>query len=362
MERKTKILINFLYYGLIAVLLYGAIKFALPVFMPFVLALLVVALLRNPVRRLGQKVALPARPLLLLALTVFYLVLFGLAFLFGAKLLSALGGFLTQLPTLYQTTILPAIESVSDWVEELAAQFDPSLVTSVNTAFNDMAAGLNERISSFSTSAIGYVTDFLVGMPSFIISVVLMVVSSFYLASDYDRISKTVAQYMPEKWKTVLAGVQSKFKRSLGIYLRSYTLIFLLTWIELLIGLFLLRIPYALVISVLIALCDIMPVLGTGTVLIPWAIVAAILGYYPMAIGVGVLYLVITIVRNTVEPRLVGKQIGLHPLLTLIGMVVGLHLFGILGLFGVPVSLSILVQFHNGRQETAEPAKSEQRA
>lgn len=105
------------------------------------------------------------------------------------------------------------------------------------------------------------------------------------------------------------------------------------------------RIPYAVWIGLLVAVIDIMPVLGTGTVLLPCAVIAVFMKNIPLAIGMLLLYIVITAIRNTVEPKLVGQQIGLHPLATLISMFLGLQLLGIVGLFAFPVILSLLIQF-----------------
>ena len=114
-----------------------------------------------------------------------------------------------------------------------------------------------------------------------------------------------------------------------------------MSFAELSIGFLLMRIPYAVGFALLVAVIDIMPILGTGLVLIPWAIIAAILGNYSMALGVALLYVIMLVVRNIVEPKLVGQQMGLHPLATLVSMFVGLQLFGIFGLFGFPIILSL---------------------
>lgn len=122
----------------------------------------------------------------------------------------------------------------------------------------------------------------------------------------------------------------------------AYVFIFLMTFAELAAGLLLLRIEGAFAIAFLIAVLDILPVLGTGTVLLPWAVIAFAGGNARMGIGVIGLYLIITVVRNIVEPKLVGKQMGLSPVVMLPCMIVGLHFFGILGLFGVPLLASFL--------------------
>lgn len=355
MEQKQKVLINVLYYSIIVVGIYALIRFALPVFMPFLIALIVVLLIRGLSRRAAGCLHAPERAVRLIFLAIFYLALFGLFLLFGAKAISGSTNFVTHLPEFYQNTVLPMIEQISDWIESVAAQFDPSFVEVVQNAFTQISTTLSNNVADFSATALSWASSFLTNIPSMILNVVLTVVSSFYLAADFEKISAYCREHLPEKWLTVIRNVRQTLHSTFGIYLRSYTLIFLMTWGELFLGFFLLGVPHLPLVSLLVALCDILPILGTGTVLIPWAIIAALLGYYPMAVGVGILYLVITIIRNTVEPKLVGKQIGLHPLLTLISMVVGLSLFGIIGLFGLPVTLSILIRMHETRQKS-EPA------
>ena len=103
---------------------------------------------------------------------------------------------------------------------------------------------------------------------------------------------------------------------------------------------------YALLIALLTAIVDILPVLGTGTVRIPWAAAMLILGNFPLGIGLLILYAIITVVRQMLEPRVVGKQIGLYPLVTLVCMFVGTYLFGFVGLFGLPIIATVLVQLN----------------
>ena len=359
MEQKKRFIVSVTYYALFALLIYGGVKYALPVLMPFLLASGVVVLLRCPARKLAGRAPGSERLWTFLLLAAFYLLLFGFVLLAGVRVVSGAGTFFQNLPELYRTTLLPALDRFFDWVGERMAQFDPALVSAVESFFAEMSLSLNQTVSTVSSVAFNAISNFFMGMPSLIVNTVLMVVSSFYLAADYQRVTSAIIRFLPDRWGRTLREVRGKLTRSLGIYARSYVLIFFITWREVLVGLFLLRIPYKLLISLLIALCDILPVLGTGTVLIPWALIAALLGNYPMAAGVGVLYLAITIIRNVIEPRLVGAQIGLHPLLTLISMIVGAHLFGILGLFGLPVTLSIYSQLRQGQGGTPDGSGSD---
>ena len=117
----------------------------------------------------------------------------------------------------------------------------------------------------------------------------------------------------------------------------SYFFIFLITFLELFIGLVLLKVKYALVISAIIAIADIFPIIGTGTILIPWSIIELMGGNNPLALGLFTLYLIITVVRNIIEPKIIGKNSGVHPLATLAAMYIGLKMGG--------VSLAILLPF-----------------
>src|SRR5699024_9383370 len=113
-------------------------------------------------------------------------------------------------------------------------------------------------------------------------------------------------------------------------------------FVELAIGLSIIGVDRAVLIALGIAVFDILPVLGTGGIMLPWAAIRALAGDYRMAISLFVVYLIITVIRNIIEPKIVGQQIGLHPVVTLISMFVGLQLFGAVGLFGLPITLSLL--------------------
>jgi len=115
-----------------------------------------------------------------------------------------------------------------------------------------------------------------------------------------------------------------------------------MTFAELSIALSILGVKYSVAIAGLIAVFDVLPVLGTGGIVLPWAAISLLTGDLKMAIGLAVTYLIITVIRNIVEPRIVGAQLGIHPVVTLISMFVGVNVFGFLGLFGLPIFIALL--------------------
>ncbi|MDZ5016645.1 AI-2E family transporter, partial [Clostridium perfringens] len=124
--------------------------------------------------------------------------------------------------------------------------------------------------------------------------------------------------------------------------IKAYAIIISITFIELSIGLSILKVESAITIAALIALVDILPVLGTGGVVIPWVIIEAVKGNFGLAIGLAILYVTITVIRNILEPKIVGQQVGLHPLVMLVCMFMGARIFGFLGLFILPFIVIIL--------------------
>ena len=124
--------------------------------------------------------------------------------------------------------------------------------------------------------------------------------------------------------------------------LKGYILLMLITFTELTIGLLLIGQSNAILLAAIICVIDILPVLGTGAVVIPWALISLFTGNILEAIGLILMYIVITIIRNFLEPKVIGNQVGLHPLITLLSMFCGLRLLGFVGLFGFPLTLIVL--------------------
>lgn len=152
-------------------------------------------------------------------------------------------------------------------------------------------------------------------------------------------------QFKGEK-RGIITGLKENVLGTLGKFLRAYTLIISITFLELSTGFWIIGIPNAVLFGLVVAIIDIMPILGTGAVLIPWSVVALIMGNTKVGLGMLFLYIIITVVRQVLEPKIVGQQIGLHPLVTLILMYVGAQLMGVLGLFALPIMATILVKLN----------------
>ena len=197
-------------------------------------------------------------------------------------------------------------------------------------------------ISSISKGAVSVISDFATRIPNMVISFFFAIISSFFISADYTHITSFIARQLPPKQRNIMFAIRHYISDTIMSFIIAYGKLMSLTFIELSIGLHFIGVENALVIAFIIAVFDVLPVLGTGGIMIPWILFSFINSQPKLAIGLLIIYLVVTIIRNIVEPKIVGKQIGLHPLLMLLCMYLGVKLFGFLGLFIMPFLILII--------------------
>ncbi len=354
MEKKQEFIINILYYGIILTFGYLGLKFLLPILLPFLIAFIIVWVLKQGADYLAGKLGCGCKPVLLGLLAMFYLLVGFLVFRLSVSVVPAIGNFILKMPGIYEDQILPAVQGLYLQFDDALMRTSPDMELAVEQTIDQVLANVGTFITESSGSIVKLLTSYAVSIPSVTIKIILTVVSSFFLAGDHDYVVGFVMKLLPVAWRDQVQHAARQTSHIIFIFLRSYSFLMTITFLELLVGLSLLKIPYAALLSLMIAVFDILPVLGTGGILVPWAMIAAVMGNYRMAAGIGVLYLIITAVRNSLEPRVVGKQIGLHPLATLISMFVGAGMFGVVGLFGFPVVLSVVVRMKSLEEAEAE--------
>lgn len=341
-EKKKKFLVDFIYACIIIVLVFLAIQYGFGLIAPFALAFIIAYLLRKPTLYISKKFNLPYKPIALLFVLVFYSTIGLLLFLLGIKLISLFAALLSTLPDLYVTQISPLLATFLDFLEQTFFKIDPVLLQSLTTLSTQISKSIVELLSNISVKTVTVVSSYATTLPGFFIKFLLMIISSFFIAVDYELIVNFFKKQFSNKTNNLFIHVKEYLVGTLFVCIRSYVLIMSITFIELSIGLSIIGVDNAIIIALMISIFDILPVLGTGGIMIPWTVISALQGNYTLAIGLLVVYLFITIIRNILEPKIVGAQIGLHPVVTLISMFIGAQLFGILGLFGLPIFLSLL--------------------
>ncbi|MDD4112931.1 MAG: sporulation integral membrane protein YtvI [Herbinix sp.] len=338
LEKRKAFILNVIYIILILGLGYIVIKYLLPLLMPFIIGLIIAVLFRRIIDFIDKKTRIKRSIIAILILIIFYGVLVLILSVIGAKVFTFVKDVFGQLPDLYRYTIEPALEKITN---NFIDQFPD-----VKPYIEEFVLNISDTIFSFvkdaSSTVISTITGLAGKLPSLLIKLIFTIVSSFFFTIDYYKISDFLMRQFVGERRKIVVRLKDNGIGTIAKFIKAYTAIISVTFLELSIGFWILRIPNPFLFGAMIAVIDVLPILGTGAVLLPWAIIALILGNTKLGIGMFILYIIITAVRQTIEPKIVGQQIGLHPIITLILMYVGAQLMGVLGLLLLPVIATII--------------------
>ena len=356
MDTRKNFVINTAFYGIIAALVFAAWKYLLPAMTPFIIGFVIASIVQLPLGHLGIEKPTHRKVAVVILCLIFYALLVFLMVFFSVKVISEIGNFAAAVPDLVNDNLYPFIYMIGDEIEALLEPIDMNLAQVVNEVGKSLASTLAKYATEFSGWAVRTIASGAISIPGLLIKIIITVVSSFYIALDHPSVLRFLKRLIPVGQRDFVVQAVGYARTAVLAYIKSYSIMFCLTFLELWIGLLILKVPYTAGLAFGIAVFDLMPILGVGGILLPWGFVALVMGKLPMGIGVIVLYLIIAAVRNAVEPRIVGKHIGLHPLATLVAMVVGLRLAGLVGMLLLPISLVAVVRI---REEAKEKQKLE---
>ena len=212
--------------------------------------------------------------------------------------------------------------------------------------------------TSLLSAAFGILRTLISNVPKVFLFVIITLISTIYFAADLERINKAVIKALPKGWGDALKKFKDGFLSALLKYIRSYLIIFVMTFGIIITGLLILKIPYALVLALVISFFDLLPVIGVGTFLVPFGIFKLIIGNTYQGVGIIILLVIQTIIRQLAEPKILGKNLGVHPIVTLLILYVGYALFGIVGILLVPI-FTVFIEIIFGKNNTADVKKRE---
>ncbi len=342
-EGKRKFIIDVVFVSIILVLVYVLFKYAINFLMPFFIAYAVAVVLHPVALFFEKKLKFKSKFAVIFTVIVFYCTVGVLIFAIGAGFFEYVRTQFSKLPGLYTNTIQPLLSMALDGAIDFPEDFDPTLASAIETLFENLFSYVGSLVSTLSGAIVSLVSSVASSLPTFLIGIIFCIVATFYFTLDYDSVHCFFKRQLNEAHYEKLEAVKSAIRDILGGFIKSYAIILGITFVELSIAMLIMRVENFLMVALMIAIFDILPVVGTGTVLIPWMIIELIRGNYGMMVGLLITYVVIFIVRQIIEPKIVGDRVGLHPLVTLISMFIGTVLFGVIGLFGIPITMAILV-------------------
>ena len=225
----------------------------------------------------------------------------------------------------------------------------------LNSFLLGLASDLGTALTSFATSAVR-------ALPSIALFLVISIIASFYFALDFENINSTVVSLLPRGLQNLVPRLGAGTKSIASRYLKAYSILMVVTFFEVFIGLSVIGVDYSFLLALLISVLDILPVFGVGTVLIPWSVFSFFTHNFSRGIGLLILWGTVTVIRQIAEPKIVGGTIGLHPVVTLIGMYTGFKLWGFIGMFLAPAAIIAARSYlHSAQANNKTPIDSAQK-
>ena len=311
-------------------------------FAPFLFALVTAALLNPLVKKLQKALGWNRQVLS----AVLLLLLFGLA---GGGLILLVYAAAGQLLSLVQNwrVLLDSLQSVMDQLEEFFAHIltlvPPQVTEIVETAGDSLFQWLSEAVPDALANLGMEAGEKAMALPSFLVALVIFVMAAFLLTADYPYLRSRWVQHLDEGVLRFLSQLRSTALGAFGGYVKAEFLLSVGVFFILLAGFFLIRQPYGLLLALGLAVMDFIPIIGAGTVMVPWAFVALFTGDFSAAVELMAIWGVIALFRRVMEPKFVGDQTGLSPILSLVSIYVGMKVAGVLGMVFGPVVLLVIL-------------------
>ena len=240
-------------------------------------------------------------------------------------------------------------EIIGDKIAELIPSGSAETADRINALTESI---IGNFLSNLGSAVPGTLSAILRALPEILLGVIVAVIVAFYFTLDGDRIKNGINALLPSSVSRVLTRIKKEAAVAAIGYLRSYSLILLITFAEIFFGLSVLGVEYSFLIAAISAAVDILPVFGVGIILLPWAVYCLITRDLFLGIGLIILYVITLVVRQFIEPKIVGENLGLHPLLTLASFYLGYRLFGFIGILLAPMILILWRAFKSHPDES----------
>lgn len=364
-EKRRAFLINLAFLAAVLGLVYVFFKYLFWPVAPFLLSFFFAVLLQRPMRWLDKKTKRKCHALwaILLVLLSILIVLVPIILLLSrfiaeiANFVSYLTASLSDFPEFMKTLQTELLKTIAFLPDSLYNKASESIIETTNNLsedFNLSKLGVNmSTVSSTISSGVTGIYSVAKNVPSVMLSIVIGIIAWILFTKDYDKIVRFLQLQLPEGKKNLLVEIKQVFYKTILKMVKAYGIIMLITFCELSLGFTILRMmgalsgAYIYLIALAITIFDILPVAGSGGILVPWALVDLIIGNYKLGIGLLIIYAAITVIRQYIEPKIVGDSLGVNPIITLAGLYFGLKLFGFIGMFIVPITVMTLKAFND---------------
>lgn len=343
--KYLKILCNLTLTVAVALVVIFVVPKVIVYFMPFVVGFLFSLLVNPIVRFLDRRIRISRKfgsvLMIALAIGIVALIVYGLAL----ALRTGLRDFMDYLPTMSgnaELEVKNAIEQLQNLINKLPFISGVDLSNLSNDILGFMGGLLTKEESGDAVSAIGDVAR---GIPNMIISVIMGFLATYFFIADREKLAEKLDKVLPASFKKKTLRLYRQTLGAVGGYFKAQFKIMGVIYVVLVIGLLIFQVKYAWLIGFFIALLDMLPFFGTGTALLPWAVIKLFSGSYQISIGMIALYVLTFLIHQLLQPKMVGDSLGMDPFAALFFMYVGYRVSSVFGMIiAIPIGM-LLINF-----------------
>ncbi len=311
-------------------------------FMPFVIGW-IIALMASPIVRWLERRLKIVRKIGSAITIIVVLAVMGLVIYFiGVALFRIISDFFHSFPNYYES-LGTEFQKVQASIENIIEHLPAGVKSAYNSLINSLDRYTEELINLISEPTVSVAGNIAKSIPSLLISSVMVILAAYFFVADKEIVISYVKKITPMSIQSRMAMVNEHFKHAVGGYflaqLKIMVVIFGVLWVSFI----LLDVRYDFLVALLIAVLDFFPVLGTGTVMVPWALFQVLSGDYKMALFLAIIYVATQVIRNVIQPKLVADSIGMNPIVTLILIYIGYKMDGVLGMIiAIPIGMILI--------------------
>lgn len=338
-DKFDKLFLFFVLYSFVFFTFFSTLNYTLP----FVLALIFALMLRKPTEFLIQKFKFKSSSASLVSTFVFFTIII-ILFSFGITILTQEAIQLGKSTQMYLSKSSINIYPVLDTLKQYYNNLDPNIVNTLEKNFSSFITKLSNITVLITSKIVSTLINLLASIPYILMVVLFTLLTTYFFTRDITSSKNKLLTVLSDDKTNKISHVISETKRMLGNYLLSYLLIIGITFLETLVVFLVFKVKYAVMLSIICAVADLLPILGIGTIYIPLAIINFFfIKNYIAAFGIIISYILISIIRQIIEPKIVSSSLGIHPVAVLAALFIGLKANGISGI----VFCMFLVVFYN---------------
>ncbi len=354
MKKYCKALVNLAIAVFALLFLVFLLPKVLVFFLPFVIGWIIAWIASPLVRFFEEKLKLKRKAGSAFVIVVVIGLVVLCIYLIGAKIVDESIGFINALPDMWENAVAD-FEEIGERLNVIYARFPKDMQDTLAAIGEEASTFIGDFLGRISSPTIAAVGNFAKRLPAWLISIIMCLLSSYFFVAERNHVNEWCHDHIPHLLMERLSMVKHSLGRSVGGYFKAQLKIEIWMYLLLVIGLSILKVDYVLLIALGIAILDLLPFFGTGTVMVPWAIIKILSADYQMAIGLLIIWGVGQLARQIIQPKIVGDSIGVPPIPTLLLLFFGYKVGGVLGMIiAVPLGLLLYTLYEEGVFDTTK--------